>query len=197
MIQDNDRSWWFGASDTRFVVGNRDTKTWKKWWDVKTGAPQEFNGNIFTAAGNMYERAILESITSDMNFDRQIVIPSLRLRVNYDGDYEGTIYEVKTHRVEHPFKTTKSYWYQAQAEMFAYKKRQKGMKIPTFNRLWIVSYGLYADEYSYPAEIDFNRILFHEVKYDEDWIKETYLPNLKELAKNLKKELKNEFDSSN
>ena len=37
MIADQDRSGWFGASDTSYVMGNWHTKTFKDWWLKKMG----------------------------------------------------------------------------------------------------------------------------------------------------------------
>ena len=37
MIADQDRSGWFGASDTATIMGNWSTKTFRKWWMQKMG----------------------------------------------------------------------------------------------------------------------------------------------------------------
>jgi len=195
MIHDMDRSGYFGASDTRYVVSkNRDTKTWKSWWGVKLGAPQAFGGNKYTEAGNLYEHPIMRSITDEMNLDRQIIYEKYRLRVNYDGDVNGTIYECKTHKASKQFEVTKQYWMQAQVEMYCYKLMQSELELPKFNRLWIVSYALYPDEYDQRAPIDANRIGFHPVDYDKSWVKGVYLPNLKELSRKLKRKMKDEIN---
>lgn len=192
MISSQDRSGYFGASDTNKVLSkNRDTRTWKQWWAVKLGEQEpEFKGSIYTEAGNKYEHPILRSISGKINFDRQIIYEKYLLRVNYDGDLEGTIYEVKTHKAENEFEVTTAYWRQAQVEMYAYKKMQEELELPEFKKLYIVSYPLYPDEYYKEweeVEIDDNRIKFQEVEYDKQFIKGEYLPKLKELAKALKK----------
>ena len=47
MIKNQDRSGWFGASDTSMVITkNRDTKTFKQWWSVKMGEMEsQFQGS--------------------------------------------------------------------------------------------------------------------------------------------------------
>lgn len=192
MIANSDRSGWFGASDTSMVISkNRNTKSFKQWWAVKLGEQQpEFSGSKYTDAGNKYEHPILRTINEKIEFDRQICIDKLLLRVNYDGDFEGTIYEVKTHKSEKEFEITKPYWRQAQVEMYAYQTMRDKLELPLFKRLYIVSYALNPDEYykDYDeVEIDFNRIKFHEIKYDKHFIKNEYLPSLKELSRTLKK----------
>lgn len=192
MIKDQDRSGWFGASDTdRVLATNYNTKTFKQWWSVKLGEQEpEFKGSVYTEAGNKYEHPILRAINEKMIFDRQIRVEKLLLRVNYDGDLDGTIYEVKTHTSEKDYEVTKSHWRQAQVEMFAYKEMQEELELPPFKRLYIVSYGLYPDEYHKEYEdvgIDFPRIKFTEVRYDKHFIKSLYLPCLKEKARALRK----------
>ena len=186
MITNTDRSGWFGASDTSMVVSkNRTTKTFKQWWAVKMGEQEpDFKGSVYTDAGNKYEHLILSSVSEEMNLDRQIVIDKLKLRVNYDGDLRGTIYEVKTHKAEKEFEVSKQYWRQAQVEMYAYKE-----SYDDFKQLYIVSYPLYPDEYYTEQEIavDPSRIKFTPVKYDKHFIKDEYLPELKYLARCLRK----------
>ena len=192
MIKDQDRSGWFGASDTNMVLAtNYNTKTFKQWWSVKLGEQEpDFKGSIYTDAGNKYEHPILRAINEKIEFDRQIRIERLLLRVNYDGDFDGTIYEVKTHKAEKDYEVTKSHWRQSQVEIFAYKEMQEELELPPFKRLYIVSYGLYPDEYykEYDGvEIDFSRIKFNEIKYDKHFTKGVYLPLLKQKARALRK----------
>lgn len=68
MISNNDRSGWFGASDTDKVIArNRNTKTWKSWWSVKLGEQEpDFQGSKYTEAGNKYEHHILREINDKM-----------------------------------------------------------------------------------------------------------------------------------
>lgn len=188
MISSNDRSGYFGASDTSMVITkNRNTKTFRQWWNIKLGEQEsDFWGNKYTEAGNAYEHPILASISEEIRTDHQIIIEKLKLRVNYDGDLRGIIYEVKTHKGEKDFEVSKQYWRQAQVEMFAYQQTYDD-----FKKLYIVSYPLYPDEY-YQDEheevtVDFNRIKFTPVKYDKHFIKDEYLPELKYLSRCLQK----------
>lgn len=186
MIENQDRSYYIGASDSSMVLTkNRNTKSFRKWWAVKMGEQEpDFKGSMYTEAGNRYEHPILKAISEDIRLDHQIIIDKLRLRVNYDGDLDGIIYEVKTHKAEKPFELYTSYWRQAQVEMYAYQQR-----CDDFKKLYVVSYALYPDEYFAEKElhVDINRVRFEEVKYDKRFIKDEYLPNLKELARCLKK----------
>ena len=150
----------------------------------------DFSGSIYTDAGDKYEHPILLTINENMNLDRQIKIEDLLLRVNYDGDYDGIIYEVKTHKADKEFEVSLQYWRQAQVEMWTYQKMQEELGLPPFKKLYIVSYALNPEEYYKDAaeiEIDPQRIKFHEVAYDKHFIKETYLPCLKPLRRYLKR----------
>lgn len=192
MINDFDRSGYFGASDTSMVIAdNHNTKTWRQWWLVKLGEMEStFSGSIYTEAGNKYEHKILKAISEETTLDRQIIIDKLKLRVNYDGDLDGTIYEVKTHKAENDFEISKQYWRQAQVEMYAYKTMEKELELPPFKKLYIVSYPLYPDEYYTHREdivIDMKRVKFNPIKYDKQFVKGEYLPKLKECARALKK----------
>ena len=192
MIDNFDRSGYFGASDTSMVIAdNRQTKTWRQWWLVKLGEMEStFSGSIYTEAGNKYEHKILKAISEEITLDRQIIIEKLKLRVNYDGDLDGTIYEIKTHKAEKDFEISKQYWRQAQVEMYAYKAMEKELKLPPFKKLYIVSYPLYPDEYYTHREdigIDMKRVKFNPIKYDKQFVKGEYMPKLKECARALKK----------
>ena len=68
--------------------------------------------------------------------------------------------------------------------MYAYKE-----SYDDFKQLYIVSYPLYPDEYYTEQEIavDPSRIKFTPVKYDKHFIKDEYLPELKYLARCLRK----------
>lgn len=171
MITTKDRSGWFGASDTSTIVGNYNTKTFKSWWLQKLGLSQNTFSNKAMEVGNVFEHKILDTI-SGVRKDHQILIPELRLRVNYDGDKDGTIYEVKTTKGE--AKVSKAYWRQAQVEMFAMKT----------DRLYIVFYQLTERDYlNYFAEIDPARLTMIPVEYDHEWIEKEYYPKLKYLVK--------------
>ena len=192
MIASQDRSGYFGASDTNKVLAtNYNTKTFRQWWAVKLGEQEpDFQGSIYTEAGNKYEHPILLSINENMNLDRQIIMERLLLRVNYDGDFNGTIYEVKTHKADREYEVSTTHWRQTQVELYAYTQMAKELDLPPLKKLYIVSYALYPDEYYTDAEdveVDFDRIVFHEIEYDKDFIKGEYLPRLKEKARALKK----------
>lgn len=176
MISSKDRSNYFGASDTSYIVGNWDTRSFEKWWLIKLG----FTTNDFTndnmLAGNNYEHKILEALEiKNLQFDKQII--NDRLRVNLDGNTDNCIYEIKTYNLKKEFKITKQYWRQAQVEMYASK---------IFN-LYIIAYGLTEKDYNnYFNEIDKNRIKKIKIEYDVDFINKEYLPNLKYLTECLK-----------
>lgn len=190
MIHDYDRSGYFGGSDCRYVLAkNRNTKSWKAWWDEKLGITEsERYETIYTRAGNLYEHDILKAVDENVRCDGQIIHEKYKLRVNYDGWNDGIIYECKTHNMAKPFNFSKDYFGQCQVEMFVYKEMHKQWFLPPFKKLVLVVYPLYDDEYE-PDEITIyeDRITTREVEYDKDWIKTEYLPKVKELARALKK----------
>ena len=55
MIASQDRSGYFGASDVNYIIGNRNTKTFKKWWLIKLGLDVSHINNKYTMAGTHYE----------------------------------------------------------------------------------------------------------------------------------------------
>lgn len=173
MIHDKDRSGWIGASDTSFVMGNWNTKTWANWWAEKLGIQSNHFDTIHTKTGSWYEGKILDAIGVTIR-DRQIRIPKYRLRVNLDGE-TSIIHEVKTHKSP-DFKVTKAYWQQAQVEMFAAKKP-----------LEIVAYHLEEEDYiNWFRPIDPNRLTHHTIEYDSEWVGCRYLPRLLRLSECLK-----------
>lgn len=176
MIQSQDRSYYIGCSDTSMVVENWNTKTFEKWWLEKLGLNKNSFSNEATKAGNNYEHKILDSLEIDgLEKDKQIIID--RLRANLDGNTDTCIYEVKTHNIEKDFKVSKQYWRQAQVEMYA----------SGIHRLYIVAYGLKENDYNnYFNAINKERLQLIEVKYDEDFIENEYLPKLEYLTQCLK-----------
>lgn len=184
MITNPDRSGWFGASDSRFMVAkNRTSKSWLEWWNEKLGYQAREIHSEAIAAGTAWEHKILDAVDPAIRKDHQVLIEKYRLRVNYDGDKDGTIYEVKTHNFLKEFKVTNPYWYQAQAEMYAWK-----LKYGQVPRLYIVAYGLIEQEYKdYSGRVDDSRIEMYQVEYDKAFIQDRYLPNLKELCRALRK----------
>lgn len=188
MIHDYDRSHWFGASDSKYIMNTaQDSKSWNDWWKIKCGTKgNDFYGNIYTKAGNTFEHSILHTWNPCIKYDRQILVPSFRLRVNLDGNLADEIFEVKTYQIDKEFKVTDGYYYQAQIQMLAWKlepiiawRECKGMpelksKNPPLKKHTILAYGLYPDEYytDYTIEqiesgtipIDKSRILKFEIK---------------------------------
>jgi hypothetical protein len=176
MIASQDRSYYIGASDTSFVVGNWETKTFEKWWLEKLGLNKNELKTEAMQAGTNYEHRILDALEIEgLVKDKQIIID--RLRVNLDGNSPDCIYEVKTHSLEKEFKVSKQYWRQAQVEMYASEIRT----------LKIVTYSLNENDYkNFFNKIDKKRIQLIPVEYDEKFITKEYLPNLEILTRCLK-----------
>lgn len=177
MIQNQDRSNFIGASDTSMVVGNWGTKTFEKWWLEKLGLRKNDLKTDAMQTGTNYEHKILKALEIDsLEMDKQIIID--RLRVNLDGNTDTCIYEVKTYNKNKEFKVSKQYWRQAQVEMYA----------SNIHKLYIVAYALEENDYkNFFNEIDKSRIQLIEIEYDENFIREEYLPKLEILSKCLKK----------
>lgn len=177
MIQNHDRSGYIGASDTSYVVGNWNTKTFKKWWLTKLGIAKNELNNKYTRAGNNYEHKILDALNvHNLEKDKQVIID--RLRVNLDGSTNTCIYEVKTYKADKEFKVSKQYWRQVQVQMYATK----------IHRAYIVAYGLTEYDYkNYFNQISRNRIQLIPIEYDRDFIEKEYLPKLRELTSCLKR----------
>lgn len=187
MISDNDRSYWFGASDSQKIINpNHSSKTWQKWWRIKQGTEKpDFIGNVYTEAGTRFEHPILECFDKSINKDRQLFLEDLRLRVNYDGDKDGIIYEVKTHGINKPFEITPYIEAQVQTEIYVWKQCRED-----FNGLYIISYGLLEEDYRNMnptvEDIDYDRIKVKEVKYKKGQAKKI-IKSLKPLVEELDK----------
>lgn len=177
MITSKDRSYYFGASDTKYIVGNWNTKSFEKWWLIKLGLNQSNYTNESMMAGTNFEHKILDSLElKDLEKDKQIIID--RLRINLDGNTPIKIYEVKTYRYEKGFKMPKDYIEQVLVQMYGSGKKEA----------CIVAYGLLDDDYkNYFNEIDKSRLSFYEVEYDERFINEIYIPRLEYLTECIKK----------
>ena len=177
MIDNKDRSGYFGASDTDKIIGNWKTATFEKWWMQKIGINRDHFENKYTSAGTHYEHKILASLGIPMEYDKQIIIEDLLLRVNLDGNNTDTIYECKTYKYEKGFKMPQKYINQLQVQMFA-----SGLR-----KAKIIVYGLKEEDYdNYFNPIDPERRGEFVIEYDERWITEVYLPKLKFLAECLK-----------
>ena len=151
---------------------------------------------VSNRTGTMFEHPILDAVDKDINKDRQILLEDLRLRVNYDGDKNGIIYEVKTHTASKPFLTKnatyqflpKHIYGQVQVQMYAWKTAHKnGEDIPPLKKLYVVEYALYEEDYFGKPEVDSNRIKFHKVTYDKGFIKQ-YTKRLEPLVKKMLEE---------
>lgn len=180
MITDHSRAGWFGASDTDFIVGNWNTATFRKWWAKKLGLDTSHFTTTAMNAGTYYEHAVLDFIGVEEK-DKQILIPELLLRVNYDGTTGGAIDEVKTHKVEKPYKLTASHRRQVNVQMYAMMRTGFTDVSGTVN-----AYGLTEEDYrNFFREIDPQRLTRHPVTYDEKFIS-FYLPRLEYLRDCLK-----------
>lgn len=181
MITDKDRSYYFGASDTKYIMGGWDTKTFDKWWKEKEGKLKRDFTNEAIEAGNAYEHKILDALgVRGLEKDKQIIID--RLRVNLDGNTNWKIYEVKTYKHGTLFKVSKAYWMQVQVQMFA-----SGIR-----KACIVAYALKPEDYkNHNRVIDIGRISYHDIIYDRDFV-EKYKRRLAYLTACLKAGIKPE-----
>lgn len=172
MIATSDRSGYFGASDASYIMGNWNTKTFKNWWLTKLGIVSGGFKSVAMNAGTYYEHRILDAVGAPRK-DYQIIIPEYALRINYDGDGEGRVDEVKTHSIDKPFKVSKGYLMQARVQMFG-KLYEEG-KLPVHN-IW--AYGLKEEDYrDFFNPIDKERITKHPTEYDVAFI-EAFLKRL-------------------
>ena len=179
MIDSQDRSGYFGASDTEKIIGRWGSKTWVNWWLEKIGIARNTFTNVSMLCGTFLEHRILDYLDiPDMVYDNQIIIEDLKLRVNLDGNTNETIYEVKTYNAAKPFDLPKKYIRQVQVQMFATKLR----------KAYIVAYAVdEADYKNFFRPIDPERLKLYKIEYDEDFICERFLPKIKILADCLKK----------
>ena len=162
MIADQDRSGWFGASDTSYIMGGWNTRTFEKWWMQKLGVNRDHFQTDATAAGTYWEHTILDYI-GVAEKDKQILIPELLLRVNYDGNTGSHIVEVKTHKVEKPYKVSAAHRRQVNVQIFAMK--HTGFQGVTAE---VAAYGLTEYDYSnFFGDIEPQRLTRHPVEYDE------------------------------
>ncbi len=179
MIASKDRSGWFGASDTDFIIGNWKTATFEKWWLTKLGIITADFQNQYLLAGTHKEHQILNSLQIPlMELDKQIIIPALKLRVNLDGNTEDCIFECKTHSAEKSFKVPIKYKRQVWVQMYA----------AGIGQAKIVSYGLTDEDYNnFFLPIDKDRREIISVPYNEEFISGEYLPRLGYLVDCLEK----------
>ena len=181
MIQSQDRSGWFGASDVKYIMGNWNTKTFKSWWMKKLGIDTSHFTNTAMNAGTYYEHAILDVIGVPRK-DHQIIIPEYKLRINLDGGGEGRLDEVKTYAYEKGFKVSKAYWQQVQVQMFGKLTEEK--VLPKAN-IW--AYGLLPEDYkNFFNPIDKGRLNAYPIEYDGAFIGK-FLIRVKYLAECLER----------
>ncbi len=179
MISSQDRSGWFGASDTDFVIGNWETASFEKWWLTKIGINNSNYQNQYLLAGTHKEHQILNYLQIPLlELDKQVLIPELRLRVNLDGNTSDCIYECKTYSAWKSFVVPIKYKRQVWVQMYA-----TGIRAAK-----IVAYGLFEEDYNnFFLPIDEERLSIIDIPYNEKFIKEEYLPKLGYLAQCLEK----------
>lgn len=179
MLKNLDRSKWIGGSETHYIMSNWATKTFMQYWLLKLGLQDNKFSNVYTMAGNAYERRIAQSLGLKMEFDRCVKISKLRLRVNLDSETKDCIYEIKTHKAtEKQWIPPTNYWQQCQVQMFATGK----------HKCKLVAYPMEEENYdNFFLEVDNNKVEVFEIVYDEHWIQTEYLPRLVYLAECLKK----------
>lgn len=172
MIASKDRSGWFGASDTDYIIGNWCTKSFLNWWLQKLDLNRTSFENLAMNAGTHKEHQILEYLGITEK-DKQILMRELKLRVNLDGNTDDTDYEIKTYNAEKQFKCPIKYKRQVWVQMYASGLRKAA----------IVAYGLSSDDYkNYFLPIDKERLQIIPIEYNADFIENQYLPKLRYLA---------------
>lgn len=180
MIKSKDRTYYFGASDTKYVIGNWETKTFKKWWLEKLGFSNEHIDNKYTLAGTNYEHKIIDALNIPLiEKDNQFIKD--RIRVNLDGNTKEKIYEIKTYGFEKGFdiEKHKDYIYQVQVQMYVSK----------IHKAEIDAYGLLENDYiNFFNNIDLDRLSKYEIEYNEEWLKEVYIPKINYLTECLIKQ---------
>jgi hypothetical protein len=182
MITNNDRSKWFGASDTSMLFANTNTKSFTKWWLTKLGLIKNNFNNIYMITGNALEHSVIDLISANKGISNKkgtkpVYKPFLRLRVNYDGITEDSVIEVKTSK-KIPASPPKNYWRQCQVLMYATGKKR--------TQLWY--YKLSEENYkNYFLELDASNLYCFEIKYDEKFINDEYLPRLKQYSNALRR----------
>lgn len=173
MIASQDRTGWFGASDTDKIIGKWGSNSWNAWYLEKLGIPQKRFETKQMNAGTHWEHKILESISPFIQKDKQVLLPDLCLRVNLDGNTDDCIFEVKTTSNDKVFKMPQKYINQVQVQMFA-----TGIK-----KAEIIVYKLTEEEYkNYFLTVDKSRLIEKKVEYNPQFINEIYLPKLNILS---------------
>lgn len=182
MIKNQNRSKWFGASDTAMIMSNWSTESFKNWWLVKLGITQSHISSWVMDCGNIMEIPIIRFVEKLEN--RKIHIGKhpyynfgLRLRCNYDGLRKNEVVEIKTSGTGFK-KVPKNYWQQCQVLMWRKKKERTSLY------LYLMRESDYLNPY-FP-ELDKNRLVRHEIVFDKGFIVNEYLPRLRYLARCLR-----------
>ena len=182
MIKNQNRAYWFGASDTSMIMGNWDTQSFLDWWFVKLGFYSNNRKSWKMDCGNILEIPIIREIERQECYRIRIgrhpyYIWSLRLRCNYDGLTKDYVIEIKT-TGKMFLKVPKNYWQQCQVLMFR-KRRKKAI---------LYAYQMIDDDYANPyfPNIDYRRIKSFVIDYDKEFIEQEYKPRLKYLARCLR-----------
>lgn len=187
MIANTDRKGWFGASDTKYVIGSFDTKIFKDWWKTKTGETVCNYENIAMKTGTLYEHPIMKTFAElneieHLELDKQVINEELLLRVNLDANTEDTILECKTTQLHiSKLNIPRQYIDQVNVQMYA-----TGLR-----KAYLVFYRVTKEDYEAVEndtilDIDATRFYTYKVDYNESWIKDVYLPRLKYLAECLR-----------
>lgn len=178
MITNKDRTGLFGASDTKYIMSNWDTSTFMSWFQSKIGTKDNSFSNVYTISGSIKEHQLSdhysETHKEKVILDRQVRLKKLKLRVNLDCETKTKIIEIKTHKyTESEWKMPKEYVWQVWVQMFATKKRVA----------CIYAYAMKDEDYdNFFLPIDKERIDEIPIEYNEQWIKNEYLPRLVYLA---------------
>jgi hypothetical protein len=166
---------------------NYNTAGFKNWWLEKVGEREsDFTHNKYTFAGTMLEEPILRTVEKERGGKMLISPPPFshethrKLVVNLDGIMNHENYEVKCSQYESVIwgKVHMHKWYekQCQVQMFA-----AGLSVS-----WLTYYAMlpheYENEFIIAPTIDPKRLVYYDVRYDEDWVKSTYLPAFKFLS---------------
>jgi len=183
MITNQDRSKWFGASDTAIIMRGWDTETFRAWWFTKCGYAVPQYSSWSMDVGNIMEIPIIRAIEKAEGRKisigkRPVYRRRLRLRVNYDGLTKQSVVEIKT--TKDGFKKPPlHYWQQAQALMYALER-------PLCE---LYAYRLQEEDYAAPyfPAIEPDRLERLEIPLDQGWIEEKYLPRLRHLAQCLRR----------
>lgn len=181
MIRNQDRSGWFGASDTAMVMGNWTTQTFRSWWLVKLGTISEHFSTRAMEMGNLFEIPIIHAIEAlegrRIKLGKHpIYLPRYRIRTNYDG-LCSTLIEIKTTKKMFK-KVPKGYWQQCQVLMFAARRK--------LTELYAYELNDFDYEAPYFPEIDPGRLHRFEIAYDDAFIHSDYLPRVEILARALR-----------